>query len=81
MEQKKDVIRPSYYAGHKTEVIEFIQDWDFNFCLGNVIKYICRAGRKGNRLEDLQKAAQYLAFEIEAEERTEKGEVAAWTEQ
>jgi hypothetical protein len=36
-----------------------------NFNLGNVIKYISRAGRKGDILKDLYKARQYLDFEIE----------------
>ena len=46
-----------------------IRDWQLDFCLGNVVKYIARAGRKGDALEDLQKAKQYIEFEIEAIER------------
>jgi hypothetical protein len=44
-----------------------IQAWDLNFCLGNVVKYIARAGRKdGNTKEkDLKKAIQYIEFELE----------------
>lgn len=37
-----------------------------NFNLGSALKYIVRAGRKGNTVEDLEKAREYLAFEIEA---------------
>lgn len=40
-----------------------------NFNLGNVVKYVSRAGRKGDALEDLRKARQYLDFEIEAMEK------------
>ena len=39
-----------------------------NFCRGNAIKYIARAGRKGgpeNTVEDLRKAAWYIQCEIE----------------
>lgn len=64
------VSRPSYYRdGGKCELIKVIQDWGLSFCLGNVLKYLRRAGRKpGNsRLQDLGKAKQYLEFEIAKE--------------
>ena len=35
-----------------------------NFCLGNAMKYIWRAGEKGDAIEDLQKAMWYLDREI-----------------
>ena len=35
-----------------------------SFCLGNVVKYCARAGRKGEPLEDLLKARTYLDYEI-----------------
>lgn len=44
------------------------EKWKMGFNLGNAIKYISRAGRKGSRLEDLRKAAWYLAREIRNEE-------------
>jgi hypothetical protein len=37
----------------------------FNFCQGNVIKYVWRCGEKGDPIEDLKKAKQYIEFEIE----------------
>lgn len=37
----------------------------FNFNRGNTIKYIWRAGSKGDEVEDLRKAKQYLDFEID----------------
>lgn len=40
--------------------IDVIQDWGNDFNLGNAIKYIARAGRKGSRKEDLTKALDYL---------------------
>jgi hypothetical protein len=38
-----------------------------NFHLGNAIKYICRAGYKESRREDLTKAIHYLQNELENE--------------
>lgn len=61
---------PKYYCeGRKYEPKDVIMDWQLDFCLGNVVKYIARAGRKGDALEDLQKAKQYIEFKIEALER------------
>lgn len=53
-----------YYKG--TIVWDFIDDMEFNFNLGNVVKYISRAGKKeGNsKLQDLEKAKDYLEHEI-----------------
>ena len=71
------VSRPSHYAeGRKFEPKDVIRDWGLNFNLGSAIKYISRAGRKDDILQDLKKARQFLDFEIEAieEERKSKGE-------
>ena len=51
---------PSHYNRGKIEVIDFIEDQGLSFHLGNVIKYISRAGSKGDKLEDLKKARWYL---------------------
>jgi len=66
-ESKYDVVsRPSHYAaGRKYEPKDVIRDWELNFNLGNAVKYISRAGRKDDLIEDLRKARQYLDFEIE----------------
>ena len=37
----------------------------FNFNLGNVLKYVWRAGRKGDVIEDLEKAEWYIQREID----------------
>ncbi len=65
--ENNNINHPSHYCFGKYEPIKVIQDWELNFCLGCVIKYIARAGRKdGNlKIEDLKKAKQYLEFEIE----------------
>ncbi|WP_099467879.1 DUF3310 domain-containing protein [Konateibacter massiliensis] len=76
-EKNYDVVNsPSHYTDTKIEVIEYIEDKQLGFCLGNVIKYISRAGRKHSAdksdkekaIEDLKKAKWYLdrrIFEIE----------------
>lgn len=51
---------PSHYNRGKIEVIDFIEDQGLSFHLGNVIKYVARAGAKGDKLEDLKKARWYL---------------------
>lgn len=60
------VSAPSHYCdGRKYEPRKVIHDWGLNFNLGSAVKYISRAGRKGDALEDLMKARQFLDFEIE----------------
>lgn len=54
------VNHPSHYTRGKIEVIDFIEDQQLLYHLGNVIKYIARAGYKGDKLEDLKKARWYL---------------------
>ena len=58
------VNHPNHYNMGKIEVIDFIEDQRLGFNLGNVVKYICRAGYKGDTIEDLEKAAWYLSREI-----------------
>ena len=57
-----NVDHPNHYNSGKIEVIDFIEDQNLGFCLGNAIKYIARAGKKdpSKELEDLQKAAWYV---------------------
>lgn len=66
--EKFDVIhKPSHYAeGRKYEPKDVIRDWGLNFNLGSAVKYISRAGRKDDILQDLNKAKQFIEFEIEA---------------
>ena len=59
------VNHPSHYCeGRKYEPIKVIDDWGLDFCLGNALKYISRAGRKNDELEDLKKARFYLDYKI-----------------
>jgi hypothetical protein len=66
------VVNPVHYnnlgavcteCDHPIECIDIVKL--MNFCLGNSMKYIWRAGNKGSYVQDLQKAIQYLEFEIE----------------
>ena len=41
-----NVSHPSHYTDGKIEVIDFIEDKKLGFNLGNVIKYVSRAGKK-----------------------------------
>lgn len=69
MEKENNAVNhPSHYTDGKIEVFDFIQDKGLGFCLGNVVKYVARAGKKNpaKRVEDLQKAAWYLQKQIEA---------------
>jgi hypothetical protein len=58
---------PSHYNKGKIEVIDFIEDQQMNFNLGNAVKYISRAGAKDptTTIEDLKKAAWYVNREIQ----------------
>jgi len=57
--------KPKYY-NKGIEVIKFIESWNLNFSRGSIVKYICRAGLKGEEteLKDLKKARDYIDFEI-----------------
>lgn len=65
-----DVDHPSHYNTGKIEVIDFIEDQQLGFHLGNVVKYVCRAEHKGNATEDLEKAEWYLLRLIELRKGT-----------
>ena len=66
-ENSDNVSHPPHYANgwsNGAEVIDLTEH--LSFCAGNVVKYVCRAGRKdpGKRIEDLKKARWYLDREI-----------------
>ncbi len=62
-----NVNHPPHYNQGKIEVIEFIEDKQLGFHLGNTVKYVARAGKKdpSKEIEDLQKAQWYLTRRIE----------------
>lgn len=52
---------PPHYTDGKIEVIDYIEDKELGYHLGNVVKYVSRAGKKTpDPLEDLKKAQWYL---------------------
>jgi len=59
----------SHYEKTVYEPIRIINHYNLNFNLGNVIKYVLRAGKKENnsKLSDLRKAIDYLKYEIDLE--------------
>ena len=60
----KNQVNPEHYKSHASGV-ECIQVTEhMNFCLGNAIKYIWRAGLKDNAIQDLEKAKWYIEREI-----------------
>lgn len=77
----EDPINPSYYKNTPfgIEVIEITKHYDF--CIGNALKYIFRAGKKHEQgienkqkhIDDLKKAIWYLTTEIEIIEKIKKG--------
>lgn len=64
---EKDMVKnPAHYTeGRKYQPKDVIRDWGLGFCLGNALKYIARAGRKDDIVQDLKKAQEYLQFEID----------------
>jgi translation initiation factor 2B subunit (eIF-2B alpha/beta/delta family) len=58
------VNHPKHYQGNGIEVIDIIEAFELNFSLGNAIKYILRADKKGNKKQDLEKAIWYLNNEL-----------------
>lgn len=61
---KEMVNSPAHYNSGKIEVIDYIEDQNLGFNLGNCIKYISRSSHKGSPITDLKKALWYLEREI-----------------
>lgn len=66
--EKEEVNHPPHYTVGGVEVIDFIEAKGLGFSLGNVVKYVVRAGHKGDPLQDLQKARWYLERAIQKAE-------------
>ncbi len=67
--KKEMVNHPSHYGGKDNpyEAIKVIDAWDLDkdFYLGNAVKYLSRAGKKDNVVQDLKKAIWYIEKKIE----------------
>lgn len=74
----EQINHPEYYGGKDNpyEAIKVIDAWGLDFCLGNVVKYISRAGKKPGqeRIKDLGKAMWYLEHELLKYNNDKKGE-------
>lgn len=74
VEKNDPINHPAHYCDGRIEVIDFIEDKKLGYHLGNVVKYVCRAGKKHpeTEIEDLEKALWYLQRQIR-NLRREKG--------
>lgn len=66
-------------ADNPYEAIKVIEAWGVTFCIGQVLKYVCRAGKKANEstVKDYRKAIYYLTREadkLEAQEAARKAQ-------
>ena len=64
-----------YETGKNYDIIDVCKDYALNFNRGNVMKYLARAGKKQDELQDLRKALDYLQREIEHLEELQKIEI------
>ena len=67
-----------YNNGKGYDLIDVGIDYQLNFFRFNVLKYICRAGKKQNELQDLEKALDYLQREIEYIRNKELKAIERW---
>lgn len=61
---KRDAINPVHYRSHPSGVECIAITEHMSFCVGSAIKYLWRAGLKGDAVEDLRKARWYVEREI-----------------
>ena len=60
-----DKYNPNYYKNYSIQVTDAIESWGLSFVLGNIVKYIVRAGKKtAEPQDDLNKALWYLHKEL-----------------
>lgn len=73
--KREAVDHPPHYGGgdNPYEAIKVIEAWGLGFALGNAVKYIARAERKGAPVQDLEKARWYLDREIAARKEKSNG--------
>ena len=78
MKERDMVNSPSHYTSGDMETIDIIRHviGSYNgfqaLLAGNIVKYICRANFKGNKLQDLKKAKWYMDRLVKEEEETQK---------
>lgn len=68
-----DIYKPKHYTNNEIEVIQFIEQvtkdypGDIAYHVGNTLKYLARAPHKGNMVQDLSKARNYLNRAVSGE--------------
>lgn len=72
---KDNVNHPEHYKTGGIETIDFLEaklgtEGFKSYCRGNALKYLARAGKKDNEVEDIKKAIWYLNREIATIEKT-----------
>lgn len=67
------VNHPTHYTSHPAGVECITITEAYNFNIGNAIKYLWRAGLKGDALQDLQKAQWYVQREIARRKKQPRG--------
>jgi hypothetical protein len=74
------VNHPAHYGGANNdyETIKVIEAWQLDFCLGNALKYISRAGKKEDMIQDLKKAKWYIDRKIYQFEPTKESETVSF---
>ncbi len=78
--KKEEVNHPKRYGGDVTyECIKVLEAWLTEeqykgFLRGNILKYLCRVGKKDNEVHELRKARFYLDKYIEFEEKSAEKE-------
>lgn len=69
MNKYESVNQPLHYASKEGSftAIDVIEAWKLDFCRGNAIKYLLRAGGKphADEVQDLEKAVWYINREIQ----------------
>lgn len=63
--KNNNINHPSHYTQGNIECIDYIEDKDMNYRIGNAVKYLTRYKDKGSPVEDLEKAKWYINREIE----------------
>ena len=70
-----DKYNPNYYKNYTIQVTDAIESWGLSFVLGNIVKYVVRAGKKTKEpQDDLNKALWYLQKELTKYEKRQKKE-------
>lgn len=76
MSRQPDMVNhPPHYTSHPSGIECITVTEHMSFCLGNSVKYIWRAGEKGDKIEDLKKARWYLDREIQKLEKEREADV------